>query len=322
MIKCRRCPDSELSRRVKIANSFLDSCILCPNNCRVNRLSGKTGFCNAGIKPKVSAFLLHNGEEPPISGSCGSGTIFFSHCTMQCRFCQNYQISQLGEGKEKTIEELAGAMLELQSKGAHNINLVSPTHYMPQILSALEKAFAKGLEIPLVYNTNGYESVEILRLLDGIIDIYLPDIKYSDEKIGRELSGAKNYPANNCAAIREMFRQAGNLQCDENNIAVKGVLVRHLVLPEGLAGSYDSLRFLAENFGTGIKISVMAQYHPCYKAGTDKKISRRIKATEYQQVLDWAEELGLENRFTQELGSSDAYLPDFSADNIFSARQK
>jgi len=306
-----------LSDRSFQAAQILKKCEFCPNRCKVDRVSGETGDCKAGLKVKIASVLAHHGEEPPVSGTRGSGTIFFSYCPLHCRFCQNFQISQLGQGYEVSEEELADLMLDLQVKGCHNINLVSPTQYLAQILSALEVARKKGLILPVVYNTNGYETMEMLKLLDGIIDIYLPDIKYSSDAVATKLSGARKYVEHNRRALIEMHRQVGDLQCDSNGIAVRGLLVRHLVLPDDMAGSYESLKFLSENLGKEVHLSIMAQYHPCYKAGEDVEIGRRITASEYHRVLLWLEEFGLNNCFVQELASSDIYLPDFEKQVVF-----
>ncbi|MBI3813602.1 MAG: radical SAM protein, partial [Nitrospinae bacterium] len=240
----------ELQKRASNLEELLNNCTFCPRNCHVNRKAGELGFCRSGYLPIVSSYCIHHGEEPVISGTRGSGAIFFGNCNLRCIFCQNHQISQPltpQRHKEVSFDRLAEIMLELQSKGCHNINLVSPSHFTAQIVNAVEIAAQRGLEIPLVYNTNGYDSLETLKLLDGIIDIYLPDIKYSDDMNSFEYSGAKDYVRHSRAAILEMKRQAGNLVVSDDGIAVKGLLIRHLVLPNGLAGSKDSLNFISEN---------------------------------------------------------------------------
>jgi len=360
----------ELGRRVNKARQILKSCTLCPRRCKVNRLAGKLGFCLSGTEVVISSAGPHYGEEPPISGSKGSGAIFFTGCNLRCLFCQNYQISQEYEGhpvnpvrsplpegegvpmspdatirgtlrwSPKThaesfgphpkasesigatsngvkIETLAGMMLSLENQRCHNINLVSPTHFVPQILEALLIAVEKGLTLPLVYNTNGYDTIETLKLLDGIIDIYLPDIKYSDNKYAKEYSGVKNYVKYNRLALKEMFRQVGNLIIDENGIAQRGVLIRHLVLPERIAGSFESLDFIAEEISKEAHISLMSQYHPCYKADKHPVVNRRLKKAEYDEVVEYAEKSGLENCYIQELASSDDFLPDFRREKPF-----
>lgn len=260
---------------------------------------------------KISSIIPHHGEEPFISGTKGSGAVFFTGCTMRCVYCQNHQISQEGTGKGTGRAEMAEKMLKLQDQGCHNINLVSPTQYAKEIVGTLKIAKSRGLKIPIVYNTNGYDKVDTLKMFNGLIDIYLPDIKYSDDKIAQELSGVPNYVARNKAAIIEMFRQVGNLELNENDIAKRGLIVRHLVLPNDLAGSFESLKFLAR-LSKDLWLSVMAQYHPCFKAKDYKNINRRISSAEYRQVLSWVESFGFENVLSQELESSDVFLPDFN----------
>jgi len=268
------------------------------------------------LKLKIASIGSHHGEEPPLSGTKGSGTIFFSNCNLRCIFCQNYQISQEGIGYFITEEELADEMLKLQKMECHNINLVSPTHFGPQILKTLIIAKERGLKIPIVYNTNGYDSVEMLKLFEGYIDIYLPDIKYSDNQNALKYSGVKDYVEHNRAAIAEMFRQVGNLVLDKDGIAQKGVIVRHLILPEDLAGSYESLKFLA-SLSKDIFISAMSQYYPCFRAIGHPILGRKITKEEYRKVLDWIEEFGFENVLAQEEDSADNYLPDFRRNKPF-----
>ncbi|MEK6646329.1 MAG: radical SAM protein [Candidatus Firestonebacteria bacterium] len=302
----------ELESRVQIAYDVLKDCTLCPRNCRVNRVGGELGFCKSGNKVFISDAIPHFGEEPFISGKNGSGTIFFSNCNLRCKFCQNYQISHEGLGKYISEEELAKLMISLQKKGCHNINLVSPTHYVPQILKSLLLAANEGLNIPIVYNTNAYDSVEVLKILNGIVDIYMPDIKYSNDETGFFLSNVQDYLEHNRNAILEMYRQVGNLKVNKQGIAERGILIRHLVLPNKLAGSIDALRFLKKNLGKEVYISLMAQYHPCYKAKSDARINRCITNEEYQEILDIASELDLENVLIQELTSHNVFLPDFT----------
>ncbi|MFA4905384.1 MAG: radical SAM protein [Candidatus Margulisiibacteriota bacterium] len=265
---------------------------------------------------KIASLGPHLGEEPSISGTCGSGTIFFSGCNLRCVYCQNYQISQQGMGYEVRGMELADKMLDLQAKGCHNINLVSPSHVAPQVIEALKLAKARGLKIPIVYNTNGYDSPQILKMMKGWVDIYLPDIKYSSDENAFKYSGVKNYVERNRAAITEMFRQVGNLQLDENGIARWGIIVRHLVLPNDIAGSFESLKFLA-SLSRDIRVSIMAQYHPCHKASQYPELNRRINAAEYEKVIMWSAECGLRNILTQELESADIYMPDFNRERPF-----
>jgi putative pyruvate formate lyase activating enzyme len=291
----------------------LHSCDICPHRCGVNRVENETGFCGASDDIVIAYSGLHFGEEPPISGTRGSGTIFFAHCNSRCVYCQNYQISQRAEEiptRMLSPDELAGEMLALQRKGAHNINLVSPTHVVAQVAEGLCIARERGLSIPIVYNTNGYDAVETLRYLEGLIDIYLPDVKYSDDATAKAYSGIDRYVEVNRSAIAEMFRQVGNLALDRDGIARRGILVRHLILPQGLAGSEESLEFLASLSGEMV-ISLMAQYAPQYKAKTMPPLDRKISREEYERVLDWAWELGLERCFVQESESSEALVPDF-----------
>lgn len=299
---------------------ILKDCTLCPWDCHVDRTAGKLGVCRSGYLPIVTSYCPHHGEEPVLSGTRGSGTIFFGNCNMRCVFCQNHQISQptcsLKED-EVSFERLADMMLELQEKGCHNINFVSPSHFPAQIVKGVEIAVSKGLRIPLVYNTNGYDSLETLKLLDGIIDIYLPDIKYSDDNVGREYSKVRDYVRHSRAAILEMKRQVGDLTVDKKGIAVKGLIIRHLVLPNDLAGSEESLRFISEKVGKHTYMSVMSQYFPTHKAADYPLISRPISAREYEKVLEWLDEFGLEKGWVQHHSSRDYYRPDFDKDEPF-----
>jgi putative pyruvate formate lyase activating enzyme len=259
----------------------------------VDRLAGQKGKCQVTREVVVSSYGPHFGEEAPLVGSHGSGTIFFAYCNLKCVFCQNCTISQLGEGTEVTSDELAGMMLSLQTQGCHNINLVSPTHVVPHILAALEIAARKGLSVPLVYNTGGYDSLETLRLLDGIVDIYMPDMKYSDARIAEQLSGIKDYPRANQAAVKEMHRQVGDLQIDKQGIAERGLLVRHLVLPNQLAGTEEVVRFLTQEVSRNTYLNIMAQYHPCHKAFDLPRLSRRITDKEFSEAVELAHRYGL-----------------------------
>jgi len=291
----------ELRRRARAAMASLASCELCPHRCRADRLAGKHGVCRAAAGPVIASWNIHPWEEPPISGTRGSGTIFFSNCTGRCRFCQNYSISQLGHGNEVTIERFAGMMLELQRRGAHNINFVTPTHFAAQILAAVDVAAGWGLRIPLVYNTSGYERVETLRLLEDVIDIYLPDIKYTGDEVARRLSGFGHYVEHNRAALREMFRQVGSsLQCDEQGIAQRGMIIRHLVLPEGLAGTPDAMRWIAAELSPEVHVSIMDQYFPTYRTVDDPVLGRKITEEEYEVALDAFEAAGLHNGWLQD----------------------
>jgi len=284
---------SLLEKRVKLSYKHLENCDVCPLECGVNRLKGEIGICKTGEYPRVSSYFPHHGEEDPISGNRGSGTIFFSRCNLRCIYCQNADISQRSAGSEVHPEELAKMMLELQSAGCHNINFVSPSHIVPQILAGVHLAAQSGLKIPLVYNTGGYDSIAMLSLLDGVMDIYMPDIKYGDELTAWKYSRVKNYHAVNQRAILEMQRQVGDLKLDEQGIAYRGLLVRHLVLPNGLAGSETILKFLAEKVSKQICLNIMDQYHPAYKAGEYPELNRRVRPEEYQAVIATARRLGL-----------------------------
>ncbi len=283
----------KLKERVQAAKSLLQSCSVCPRGCSVNRLEGETGKCRTFREAMISSYGPHLGEEAPLVGRRGSGTIFFTNCNLRCIFCQNYSISQLGEGEKVSKEELAHMMLSLQAQGCHNINLVSPTHVVPQILEALEVAAEAGLRLPLVYNTGGYDSLETLRILDGIIDIYMPDMKYSDEKIAKELSGIEHYPSVNRAAVKEMHRQVGDLEINKEGVAQRGLLVRHLVLPNGLAGTKEVVNFLAREISPNTYVNIMAQYRPCYKAFEIPSLARRISTAEFEEAAKLAYQAGL-----------------------------
>jgi len=284
---------SKLRERIDAALSLLESCSVCPHSCGVNRLAGDVGKCGTPREAMVSSYGPHFGEEAPLVGRHGSGTIFFTNCNLRCLFCQNYSISQLGEGQKVSKEELTYIMLFLQAKGCHNINLVSPTHVVPQILEALEPAVEAGLHLPLVYNSGGYDSVETLSILDGIVDIYMPDMKYDDEETARELSGIENYPEINKAAIKEMYRQVGNLKINGEGVAQQGLLVRHLVLPQGLAGTKGIVNFLSKEISRNTYVNIMAQYHPCHKAFQIPNLGRRVSSTEFREALSLAQEAGL-----------------------------
>jgi putative pyruvate formate lyase activating enzyme len=289
----------DLFRRAEALQAGLSRCSLCPRACGVDRNRGQVGYCGVGNLPKVAALNLHHWEEPPISGTRGSGTIFFSGCTLKCIFCQNYPISQLGVGREMSVEDLASGMLELQNKGAHNINLVTPTHQVAAIVGALVTAAHRGLHIPLVYNSSGYESIETLRLLDGIIDVYLPDIKYSEPETAAKYSGAANYVSCNREALVEMWRQAGPIRTDAEGIALKGMLVRHLVLPENLAGSGECLSFLSRRIGPQVWVSLMNQYFPAHKGPSTPPLDRKTMRKEYDAAFAAMTELGILNGFVQ-----------------------
>ena len=282
-----------LQDKITKALRLLESCTVCPRNCKVNRMEGEIGFCRAGYLPKVSSSSPHFGEEQPLVGFHGSGTIFLTHCNLGCNFCQNYSISHLDEGKEISIEELSRMMVAMQALGCHNINFVSPTHYAPQILAALPEAIGLGLSVPLVYNTGGYDSVEMLELLDGIFDIYMPDFKYSDGEVAEEYSQAGDYPVVAKQAITEMARQVGDLELDERGIALRGLLIRHLVLPNGLAGTQEVMRFLAQNISRNTYVNIMAQYYPRGDIPLGSPLYRRISKLEYLQAVEIAKKEGI-----------------------------
>ena len=292
---------AELQTRIDAAYALLESCRVCPRECGVNRLKNdKLGFCRSGLNAVVSSVSPHHGEEPPLSGTKGSGTVFFANCNMRCLYCQNYPISQMGTGAERTPGELACQMTWLQEQGCHNLNLVTPTHFMPQILKALAIARERGFDLPIVYNTSGYEAIEALQLLDGIVDIYMPDMRYTDPAAALKYSIAPHYPEINRAAVKEMYRQVGNLVLDDNGIAKRGLIIRHLVLPNGLSGTEAIMKFLAEEISKDVFISLMSQYFPAYKAVEVKDISRRITADEYEEAYQAMQRYGLENGWVQE----------------------
>ncbi|MBN1483761.1 MAG: radical SAM protein [Chloroflexia bacterium] len=300
-----RLPAGELQRRADEALARLGHCCICPRHCGVDRLEGERGFCQAGFRPMVASWNAHVGEEPPISGSRGSGTIFFTYCSGRCKFCQNYPISQLGVGQEVELTDLAGMMLELQQRGCHNINLVTAAHFVPQFLAALSLAVAEGLRLPLVYNSSGYEELETLRLLEGIVDIYLPDAKYGQDGPAREFSGFSRYVEINRAALKEMYRQVGELELDEQGLAVRGLIIRHLVLPGGLAGTPQVLRWIAREISPTVHVSLLAQYFPAHRALGDPLLGRKLNWEEYDAAIEAFERAGLENGWLQELEEED-----------------
>jgi putative pyruvate formate lyase activating enzyme len=267
--------------QLKKAYSLLKSCRICPRRCGVDRIRGERGFCRVGFLPVVSSDNMHRGEEPPISGSRGSGTIFFTGCSLGCVYCQNYPISQFRHGNPVSLNGLAQIMMRLQNAGSHNINLVTPTHFAPQIMGSLLIAFGMGLRIPLVYNCGGYESIEMIRLWEGIIDIYLPDMKYDDSDMAEKFSGARDYPEINKQVVVEMHRQAGHLEMDGNGIAFKGLLIRHLVLPENVSGTDRVLKFISESLSKDTAISLMNQYFPAHQAVSMHPVQRRLTEKEY-----------------------------------------
>lgn len=289
---------SVIRRNLPALRELARECKLCRHRCSVDRLAGERGFCRAGAKPAVYSYSPHHGEEPPVSGTRGSGTIFFTHCNMKCVYCQNHQFSQESDFEEIGVKELAERMLELQALGCHNINLVSPTHYALPIVEALEIATEKSLNIPIAYNTGGYDSPELIKLLGGIVDIYMPDMRYSNNEMAEAFSSAPGYVENNRAIIKDMFRQAGVLSMDKSGIAQKGVIVRLLILPENTSGTVETLRFLNE-VSPDIYISLMSQYYPTYMAKNHPKIARRINGKEHGEVVEELEKLGFTNGWVQ-----------------------
>jgi len=313
----------ELRKRGEMANGMLYRCRVCPHECRMNRFETKSGKCFSGALPIVSSYTAHLGEEPVISGRMGAGNIFFGNCNLKCLFCQNHEISQNPKVEcknEVTLERLAGIMIELQNKGCHNIGLVSPSHFVPQIIAALQIAVEQGLKIPLVYNSNGYDSVESLKLLEGIIDIYLPDFKYGNSEAGLKYSKAPDYFIHAKNAISEMYRQIGDVFITDNEgVLQRGIIIRHLVLPNGLAESEGILRFISSELSNKIYISLMSQYYPAHKAGDEILLSRKVSVNEYERVKMLLEKYGLGNGWVQEPESSEFYRPSFksSPDNPF-----
>ena len=290
-------------------NKELECCTICPHNCKINRTKNP-GRCKSTDKIKIALYSTHNFEEPCISGEKGSGTIFFSNCNMNCVFCQNYEISQLGRGKEITIEELANVMIKQQERNVQNINLVTPTSYALHIVEAIKIARKKGLEIPIVYNTNGYESVETLKLLEGYVDIYLPDLKYYYDDLAKKYSKVDNYFEIATKAIQEMYRQVGTPVLDENGVMKKGLMIRHLILPNEVQNSKKVLKWIKENIDSNVYVSIMAQYFPTYKAKEIPEIARKITKEEYEKVENYLYELDLENGYIQELGEhEEEYVP-------------
>ena len=306
----------ELKRRADALEARLASCDICPRECNVNRLEGKRGFCRSAYLPVVATVCSHLGEEPAISGTRGSGTVFFGNCNLRCVYCQNHQISQPRKKRsfaELDFRALAERIIYLQDElGCHNINFVSPSHLVPQLVRTVLEAVPLGLRLPLVYNTSSYDSLSSLRELDGIIDIYLADLRYASDKWARKYSRAAGYTGHARNAIREMYRQVGELVVDEAGLARRGLIARHLVLPNGLADSEASLTWLVEEVSPTVTVSIMSQYHPAHRASRIPALSRALTTAEYSEVVGLVERLGLENGWVQEMESSDSYLPDFT----------
>ena len=298
----------------------LEKCEICPHKCKVNRIKGQIGRCKATDKIKIALYSVHKYEEPCISGEKGSGTIFFSNCNLNCIYCQNYEISQLGKGKEISIERLAEIMLELQEKDVENINLVTPTSYTVQIIEAIKIAKSNGLHIPIIYNTNGYENIETIKKLEGYIDVYLPDLKYYYNKIGKRYSKIDNYFEITTKAILEMYNQVGKTLLDERGIIKKGLMIRHLVLPNNIENSKKILKWIKENINNDVYINVMAQYFPTYKAKEDEKLNRKLTQNEFKEIENFVYELDIKNGYMQELGEhEEEYVPkwDVNGDGDF-----
>lgn len=288
---------------------LLEKCTICPHNCGINRLNNQIGRCKSKDTVKIALYSTHNFEEPCISGKKGSGTVFFSNCNMNCVFCQNYEISQQGKGKEISVEELAEIFIKQQEKDVENINLVTPTSYVPQIIEAIKIARKQGLKLPIVYNTNGYEKVETLKMLEGYIDIYLPDFKYSDDLLAKRLSKVDNYFEIVTEALKEMRRQTGNAIFNDEGIMQKGMIIRHLVLPNHILNSRRVLKWINENMHD-VYVSVMAQYFPTYKAKEIEDINKKLTKEEYEQIENYLYRLDLENGYIQELGEhEEEYVP-------------
>ncbi|MDP2913338.1 MAG: radical SAM protein [Candidatus Omnitrophota bacterium] len=292
----------------------LEKCFICPRRCGVNRVKGKTGYCRASAKVSIYSYSPHYGEEPPLSGTRGSGTIFFSRCNMKCVYCQNYRFSQLDAGNEISIEKLAEIMLSLQAVHCHNINLVSPTHYVPQIIAALGIALAQGLDIPITYNTGGYDLADTLKMLEGAIDIYMPDMRYSDNEMAKRYSDAPDYVEHNRKSVREMHGQVGGLVLDKDGIAKKGLIIRLLAMPNNVSGIKGTLETIKNELGDSQYLSIMSQYYPAFKAYAYAEISHVLTPDEYKNVVDYAKFLGLNNGWTQ--GSPAETDPKFFGTNI------
>ncbi len=285
-------------------------CNICPHKCKIDRNKGQTGRCKATNKIKIALYSIHDFEEPCISGKKGSGTVFFSNCNLNCIFCQNYEISQEGKGKEITIEELAKIFLTQQSKNVENINLVTPTIYVPQIIQAIKIAKKEGLKIPIVYNTNAYENIETLKMLEGYIDIYLPDLKYFDNNIAKKYSKVENYFEVATNAIKEMIRQVKEIKLNSDGVMQKGIIIRHLVLPNNIENSKKVLKYIKENLPQNIYVSVMAQYFPTYKAKQNEELNRKLTKEEWKEIEKYVEKLEFENGYIQELGEhEEEYVP-------------
>lgn len=309
----------ELKRRAEKSYNILSSCNCCPHNCKVDRINGELGICVSGGLPIVSSYTPHFGEEPVLTGTNGAGNIFFGNCNLKCIYCQNYEISQSYKTEinhQISFERLADMMLELQNKGCHNIGLVSPTHFSAHILKSIYMAAEKRLNLPIIYNTNGYDSVDTLKLYEDVIDIYLPDIKYGDNEIARHYSKIENYFDKAKDAIKEMFRQVGDELFYDGDVVVRGLIIRHLVLPNNLAETENVFRVIAEELSTDVHISLMSQYNPMHKAEKDVLINRKVRAAEYDKAIGLMDKYGLKNGWIQDMESSENYTPEFNRDRV------
>lgn len=315
----KKISEEDFTGRLSHADEILKNCTSCPRNCLADRINGELGTCQSGNKPIVSSFTLHFGEEPILSGSNGAGNIFFGNCNLRCDYCQNFVISQnpsVEKQNEVSVERLSEIMIELQNKSCHNIGLVSPTHFAMPILKSIKLAGEKGLRIPIIYNSNGYDSVEVLKLYKDVVDIYLPDFKYGDNSNGRRYSKVTDYFDYCKLAIKEIYEQVGNELVLENGIVVRGLIIRHLVLPNGLAETEEVFKFISRELDPKVHISVMAQYYPANRTSKNILLDRKITQTEYVRVLELLEKYNLENGWVQELDSSESYRPFFNDDRL------
>lgn len=311
--------NGELKERAEKAYANLVSCTSCPRDCKVNRIAGEVGICTSGYLPIVSSYTPHFGEEPVLSGTRGAGNIFFGNCNLKCIFCQNFEISQNYKTEiqhQVSHDRLAEIMLELQKKDCHNIGLVSPTHFSATILKSIYLAAKQGLHLPIIYNTNGYDSVEMLKLYDGIVDIYLPDFKYGNSEYAKNYSLVDNYFERAKEAIKEMYRQVGDELVYKDNVVVRGLIIRHLVLPNDLSDSEKVFKFIAEELSPKVHISLMSQYYPTNKAYKDVLINRPLRNSEYEKALELLDKYGLHNGWIQEMESAENYLPNFNQDRV------
>ncbi len=311
--------NGELYKRAEKAYANLVSCNSCPRDCEVNRINGEYGICTSGHLPIVSSYTPHFGEEPVLSGTKGAGNIFFGNCNLKCIYCQNFEISQnpkTEKHKEVTHDLLAEIMIELQNKACHNIGLVSPTHFSATILKSIYLAAQKGLNLPIIYNTNGYDSVEMLKLYDGVIDIYLPDFKYGNSEYAKKYSLVDNYFEKTKAAIKEMYRQVGDELVYDGDIVARGLIIRHLILPNDLSDTEKVFKFIAEELSPKVHISLMSQYYPTNKAYKDILIDRALRNSEYDKALQLLDKFGLHNGWIQEMESSESYRPNFNEDRL------